>query len=180
MERGADELLERFGVVWSVVAPVVDEQAGCARHAARVGAVHVLGDAGRVLPLAQVVPEAVLVEADLPRVRAQLREQQRVLVPDQQVVHLPEPSLRRGGLGGLGCELRVRVDVGERQVPPDVAHVVLAVPEQICDRDLRVAAVGALVVAVLEQRHRRVMTAADVVPLGIDGDREVGERLDGD
>ena len=48
---------------------------------------------------------------------------QRALVLEQQVVHLPERALRRRRLGRLGRQLRVRVHVGERQVPPDVAHV---------------------------------------------------------
>ena len=48
---------------------------------------------------------------------------QLVLVVEQQVVHRPERALRGRRLGGLGGELGLRVDVGQRQVPPDVADV---------------------------------------------------------
>ena len=70
---------------------------------------------------------------------------------EQQVVHLPERALRGGRLGGLGGELGVRVDVGERQVAPDVADVA-EVGEQLADDRLGPAAVGALEVAVLDER----------------------------
>ncbi len=42
---------------------------------------------------------------------------------EQQVVQLPERTLLGSGLGHLGGELGVRVDIVERQVAPDVAHV---------------------------------------------------------
>src|SRR2546430_2135549 len=48
---------------------------------------------------------------------------ERVLVAEQQVVHLPERALLGRSLGGLGRNLGARVDVVQRQVPPDVAHV---------------------------------------------------------
>jgi hypothetical protein len=41
----------------------------------------------------------------------------------QQVVHLPEPALGGGGLGGQGGLVSVRMHIVERQVPerqPDV------------------------------------------------------------
>ncbi len=73
--------------------------------------------------VAQVVGEAVDVEPELLGVARSGRRPQRVLVVEQQVVHLPERALRGRGLGGLGRELGVRVDVGQRQVAPDVADV---------------------------------------------------------
>ncbi len=97
---------------------------------------------------------------------------------EQQVVHLPERALRRRGLGRLGRELSVRVHVVQRQVPPDVADVA-EVAQQLADDRLGLPAVRALEVAVLDERHRRVERAADVVALGIDVDGEVGHRLGG-
>ncbi len=38
-------------------------------------------------------------------------------------MHLPECTLIRGGFGGFGRQLRMGVDVRQRQVTPDVAHV---------------------------------------------------------
>ena len=95
---------------------------------------------------------------------------------EQEVVHLPERALVGGGLGGLGGELGVRVDVVERQVPPDVADVA-EVAKELADDRLRLPAVGALEVAVLDERDRRVERPANVVALRIDIDVEVDERL---
>ena len=54
---------------------------------------------------------------------------------EQEVVHLPERALGGRGLGRLGGELRVRVDVVQRQVAPDVADVA-EVGEQLADDGL--------------------------------------------
>ena len=106
----------------------------------------------------------------------QVAQRELVLVGEQRVVHLPERALARGRLGRLGGELGVRVDVVERQVAPDVAQLA-EVRQQLADHRLGLAAVRALEVAVLEQRHRGVLGPADVVALGVDGYREVDDRL---
>ena len=59
---------------------------------------------------------------------------------------------------------------------PDVADVA-EVGEQLADDRLGPAAVGALEVAVLDQRDRRLGRAADVVALGVDRHGEVDQRL---
>ena len=135
---------------------------------------------GGVARAAQVVAEALDVEAELAR-RSATRSARRelVLVGEQQVVHLPERALRAGGLGGLGGELGVRVHVVERQVAQDVAQVVARVDEQLADDLLGLAAVRALEVAVLDERDRRVGGAADVVALGVDRLGEVEDVLGG-
>ena len=75
---------------------------------------------------------------------------------DQHVVHLPEAALGARGLRRLGRHLRARVDVVEREVAPHVAQLVAEGGEQLADDGLGLAAVRALVVAVLDQRHGRV------------------------
>ena len=57
------------------------------------------------------------------RVPDQVFSCQRALVIEQDLVHWPELALHRRGFGGLGRELGVRVDIGERQVPPHIAQV---------------------------------------------------------
>ena len=59
---------------------------------------------------------------------------------------------------------------------PDVLQVAVA-GEQLADDGLGLAAEGALEVAVLDDRDRRVVRAAGVVALGIDVEVEIGERL---
>ena len=98
---------------------------------------------------------------------------------EQEVVHLPELALRGSGLGGLGGELSAGVNVVERQVAPHVAHVVAVAGEQLPDGPLRLAAVGALEVAVLDQGHRGVVGPADVVVLGVDVHGQVEDVIRG-
>ncbi len=93
-------------------------------------------------------------------------------------MHLPEGALCGGGFGGFGGHLGVRVDVGQRQVSPDVADVD-EVAEQLADDGLGLSAVGALEIAVLDDRHRRFDRAADVVTLRVDLPVEVDEWLSG-
>ena len=91
-------------------------------------------------------------------------------------MHLPESPLVGRRLRGFRGELSVRVDVVERQVPPDVADVAEVTQKLPHDR-LRLPAVRALEVAVLDHRDRRLERAANVVALRIDVDIEVDERL---
>ena len=129
--------------------------------------------------VAQLVGEALDVEPELAaRSPSRSERTQRVLVLEQQIVHLPERALRGGRLGRLGGDLRVRMHVGERQVPPDVAHVA-EVGEQLAHDGFGPAAVRALEVAVLDERDRRVVGAADVVALRIDVGGEIDDRLGG-
>ena len=134
---------------------------------------------GGVLAAAELVPEALDVEAELLRVAREVGRRQLVLVLEQLVVHLPEGALRGRGLGRLGRHLRVRVHVVEREVAPDVAELVAERVEQLADDDLGLPAVRALVVAVLDERDRRVLRAADVVALGIDVVGEVEQLVGG-
>ena len=124
-------------------------------------------------------PEAVEVEAERLGVARQVVRLQLVLMVEQPVVHRPERALLARRLGRLGGDLRVRVHVVERQVAPDVAQVVAERVEQLADGDLGLPAVRALVVAVLDERDRRVGRAADVVARGVDVVGEVEESLGG-
>ena len=60
------------------------------------------------------------------------------------------------------------MDVVEREVAPHVAHVVAVRTEQLADHALSLPAVRALEVAVLDERHRRVVGPANVVAIGVD------------
>ena len=69
----------------------------------------------------------------------------------------------------------MRVAIGQRQVAEHEAQPVAHPSRQLPDGGLGRAAVGALVVAVLHERDRRVPAAEHVVALGIDG-RVEGRR----
>src|SRR6266540_3902046 len=86
----ADGRREGADVVRAVVAPAVYEEGGCAGDADQVGAVDVIGNAGGTAVVAQGVGEAFDVEAELLGVADQVARVERVLVIEQEVVHLPE------------------------------------------------------------------------------------------
>src|SRR4051794_626261 len=117
-----DGAREALDVVRPPVAAAVHEERGRSRHAALVRAHHVLGDAPRVLVLREVLVEALGVDPELLGVAHQRRWLKVLLILEQLVVHLPEDPLRARGLGRLGRELRSRVHVVERQLPPDVPY----------------------------------------------------------
>jgi Domain of Unknown Function (DUF326) len=94
---------------------------------------------------------------------------------EKEVVHLPERSLVGGRLRRLRGELRVGVDVVEWQVPPHIGDVTERAA-QLADDRLRLAAVRALEIAVLDDRDRRINRAAHVVVLRVDLDVQVDER----
>ena len=104
--------------------------------------------------------------------------QERVLVVEQQVVHRPECFLCGGGLGCLGSELGMGMNVVQRQVAPDVSDVA-ELAQELSDERLGLPAVGAFEVAVLDDRDGRFERSADVVAFRIDLDVEVDERLVG-
>ena len=97
---------------------------------------------------------------------------------EEPVVHLPERPLVAGGLRRLRGELGVGVYVVQRQVAPHVADAPVA-REQLAHDGLGLTAVGALEVAVLDDRHRRLLRPADVVALGIDRVLQVDDRVGG-
>src|SRR5580658_2432765 len=82
---------------------------------------------------------------------------------EQQLVHLPELALLRGGLGRLRGLLGVRMDLGDREVPEDKPDLRRVPVEHAVDVAERAPAVRALIVTVLQDRHRGIDRAADVV-----------------
>src|SRR6185437_16605780 len=73
---------------------------------------------------------------------------------------------------------RVRVHVGEREVPPHVAQIPV-VGQQLADYRFGPAAVGAFEVTVLHERDRRLVRATHVVALWVDRDRQIDDGVGG-
>src|SRR5215213_11479974 len=101
--------------------------------------------------LAQLAGEALHIEAELLRVSDEIGWLECVLVVEQQVVHIPERALFGGGLGCLGSELGLGVDIAQRQVSPDIANVA-ELAQELSDERLGLSAVGTFEVAVLDDR----------------------------
>ena len=122
--------------------------------------------------------ESLAVEPEVAGVADQVARLEGVLVPQEQVVHLPERVLVSGGFRGFGGELGVRVDVVQREVAPHVPDVAVA-SEHVPQDGLGLAAVGALEVAVLHDGDRCPGGAADAVAGRVNGLAEVGDDLSG-
>ena len=70
------------------------------------------------------------------------------------------------------------MDVGQRQVPPDITEIA-DIGEQLPNDRLRLTAERALEVAVFDERHFRLVRPADVVALRIHRNRKVDELIRG-
>jgi hypothetical protein len=147
----------------------VYEEPRCARDPASRAARGVLVDAAGVDALPELSVEAFDVEPDRLRVAAELGIAQLVLMREEAIVHLPEPSLRAGGLGGLRRGGGTGMQIRHRKVPEHEPEPVAEALEQVQHHGIGLAAVRALEVAVLDQRHGGVGRAAHVISRDIDG-----------
>jgi hypothetical protein len=163
--RCPDRRGQRLDVIRAVVPLPVDEEGRRTRDDAQIGGFDVLCDAGGVDVSAQLVTEPVTVESLLLGITEQVIDAQVALPGEQQVVHGPELPLGCGSFGGLGGDLRLRMDVGERQVAPHEANVV--VHEQLPHDALGLSAVRTLEISILDHGHRRALRPSDVVALRI-------------
>jgi len=127
----------------------------------------------RVGAVGELAREPLDVEPEGVGVRDEILVAQRVLVLEEPVVHLPEPALGAGGLGGLRRQLGVRMHVRQGEVAIDEAQALAHPPAHLVHDRMRRAAVGTLVVAVLQQRDGCRHGAADVIALRGDGQHEL-------
>ena len=104
------------------------------------------------------------VEVERSGISPQVVTFERLLPVEEQLVHLPEPTLKRLSRSGRGEG--VRVDVGQRKEPKGKAHRLDGPALQELDVALCLSRVGALVVAVLEDEPTWRRTA-DVVHAGV-------------
>jgi len=119
----------------------------------------------------ELVLESCDVEPHLPGVSDQRRRVQLLLMPEQQVVHLPEPPLRRRGLRGLRGLLRVVVPERDGEVSEDETQAVAQGGQQAADDGRCSRTMRALEVAVFQQGDPRARGPERVIPRG-DGDGE--------
>ena len=122
---------------------------------------------GGVHAFLQLAVEARDVQADRRSVVSQLGVAQLVLVGKEAVVHLPEAILCAGGLRGLRGGRSPGVQTGQRHVAEDEAKLIAEVREQLVYHRVGLATVGALEIAVFDERDARFRCAAHVVTPGI-------------
>jgi len=90
------------------------------------------------------------VEPDLAGVGPEVFVLERLLAMEEELVHLPEATLRRRRFGCRRGRERVRVDLRQREVTKGEADAAGELLLDALDRPEGLARVGALVVAVLE------------------------------
>src|SRR5688572_3242541 len=85
------------------------------------------------------------------------------LMSEEQVVHLPEPSLRSRRFCRLCRNQRMRVDLFDWKVAEYNPYTLGEAPEQQRNSGRCLLAVRTFEIAVLDDRNRRAARAADVV-----------------
>src|ERR1043165_8309953 len=157
---------EQLGeLVPAVVAPPVEEEGGRSIHAADDATPELVPDRRRPSVGVELVPEPVERHPGGAGVLLEVGAGEAVLVLEEAIVHLPEPALRAGRLGGLGGELGVGMRVGERKVPERDPDQVARQALELLENRVRPPAVGTFEVPILDQRHRSASVAPAVVGL---------------
>ena len=105
--------------------------------------------------------DIALLVSERARVGKQVLRAQPPLVLEQHVVHLPEPVLGTGRLGGLGGLVRMRVDLTQWKVSVGEPEIVAECLLQRLRDGMSRAAVRALVVAVLDDEATSGPAARD-------------------
>jgi len=105
------------GFDFTVVARAVYEKCRSAINAGAGAAPNILAHTFVVDSGQDFVDDATRINARSRGVLGKVLVGERVLVFEQEVVHLPKPTLSAGGLGGLSCMGRVSVYVCQREVP---------------------------------------------------------------
>src|SRR2546428_8047401 len=111
MRRRVGESLHEFGGVRPVTieAHAIDEKGWSAVHSTTDTAAEVIANFLDVRARRQLARYALWIDPDLRRIREKIRILERILVVKEEVVHLPEMSLRARCLGCFGRSFAVRM-----------------------------------------------------------------------
>src|SRR6266566_2576655 len=144
---------------------IVEIEGGRSPHAAAQPALEVLTDSTRVGVRIQLATDPRAVKAEILRVLQEVVFLERVLVLEEGRVHLEESPLDGRGFGDFGGLLRMRVRSAEREVAENIAELVAKQLLELLHDRHGCAAVRTLVVAVLDEGHRRGRRPLDMVTL---------------
>src|SRR5580704_15030718 len=161
--RGSNRVLEPLQRELAVDALAVDIELGGGVHAVPDALPHVTLDLRGVRVAGDLVAEPADVQA---HVRGAVQQGVQVETGrglQQPLVHLPELPLRPGRFGRLGGLLRVRMQLSDGEVPEHEPDRVRIPGQHLVYVPGRAPAVRALVVAVLQDRHRCISPAEYMV-----------------
>src|SRR5437016_5817167 len=163
MQARLDRNKQRPQAERDVLDPAVDEEGRRATHAALDAALEVLAHALQVDVIVHLGGEPSHVKADPFGVAVEVLRLEVRLVGEEEVVRGPEFPLAAGGLGGAGRGAGVRAHALEREIPKREARTTVEALEQQLQRRLRLLAVRALEIAILDDRHGRVRAARQMI-----------------
>jgi hypothetical protein len=90
-------------------------------------------------------------------------ELQARVVAEEELMHFPELALGAGGLGGLGSELGIRVNLGERVVAKGISELIPELRLQPHNLEICGPASRTFIVAKFEKGQRSVGAPTNVV-----------------
>src|SRR5215216_4150689 len=102
-----DEQLGVFPV--AIIAGTIDEEGRSAIHPAANAAAEIFTNLFFIRTSRQLAGHSLSIDSDSRRVHHEILILQRVLIVEEDVVHLPESSLGSSRLSSFGCPLGVRV-----------------------------------------------------------------------
>ncbi len=154
-KHSLDSSDQRFQLV-ADLSLVVDEECRRSVYSAAQCARHVFLHARAESMSVQIVAKSINIEPQSDCVFQQIRRLQRMLILEQNPVHLQEFPLRGGGFRGLGGQPGVLVQSHQGEIPKSIAQFSVESHEQSSDHCFPSGAMGAFVVAVLDEGHRRI------------------------
>jgi hypothetical protein len=111
-------------------------------------------------------PKASYVQAQAFGMKLEVIVLELMLTLEENVVHLPEPSLGSRRLGCLGRPLREWMHVVTREVAKDEANLPRYLFQEFLDGVVGAAAIRAFELAILDERYASIRITSDVVCIG--------------
>lgn len=146
---------ERVLVPRPIMAAAVDEEGWRPVDSAAHATHEILTHPGPVLSLHEFKTESLDFQPERVGIADKVVFLQGVLALKEQVMHLPEATLGRRALGGLGGALGVRVNLRQREVPKHQPKLVAQLGKKVIKHRMCGPAVRAFKVAVLDEGDRR-------------------------
>src|ERR1022692_2825447 len=156
---------QRVDTARAVITHAVDKKGGGAVDPAFCSALEILAYAREVRAGQNFGDHTAGIEAQSRGVLGEILISERVLVLEQEVVHLPELSLCAGRFGGFGRVLRVRMRIDQWKISKGEAQAIAQTLLNRFDDRVNFTAKWALVVAVFNERDGRVNGTLKVIAL---------------
>ena len=138
-------------VIAATVHDAIDEQRRRAQHLSRRHpAPHISANPAQHQGACPVVVEPRGIQSEVRSVMSQITATERLLPVKQQVVHVPDPALARGGLGRGRRGEGVRVDLSQREIPEGEPDGPAQFFLDTLDFPVRLPGIRAFVIAVLQ------------------------------